>query len=76
MLNCLEIDEIIKIRDIVAQKAIHGNELSDDELESVAGGFMTACLILIGATVACSTALGALGVGGAWATNDLTKGKW
>lgn len=74
------VEEIVTIRDTVVQKLAAGDELSDEDLENVAGGLVTGILmgtVIVGLVgIIGGAAIGGGLTGVAWATNELTKGKW
>ena len=77
----LSVAEIVNVRELLLKQMDSGQELSEQELESVTGGAMaTICLILsasllIGAMVG-GAAVGAGTVGAAYIVNDKTNGAW
>ncbi len=81
----LPVEEIIKIKNMIVKKMDSGEELSDEELEDVAGGFLdfglsaVAIISIIGIAGLLAGGGAVLGgglAGGAWATDALTGGKW
>jgi len=77
----LSVAEIVKVRELLLKQTESGQELSEQELESVTGGAIaTICLILsasllIGAMVG-GAAVGAGTVGAAYIVNDKPNGAW
>lgn len=75
----LSVAEIIQIRDYLVAKAANGEELSEAELENVAGGF--ASILIIGPLMAIVIG-GAIGTSGAAVgvsaliVNNLNGGTW
>ena len=76
----LSVDEIVKIRELLLKRLETGEELSEEELESVNGGAVVTCVLLIAALFAGAliggAAVGAGVIGGAYIVNDKTSGGW
>lgn len=77
----LSVEEIVKVRELLLKQMDSGQELSEQELESVTGGEMvTICLILMGCLWAGALVGGVVAgagmVGGAYIVNDKTNGAW
>ena len=81
----LSVEEIIKIKNMIVKKMESGEELSEEELEGVAGGFLdfglsaVAIISIIGIAGLLAGGGAVIGggiAGGAWATDALTGGKW
>ena len=76
----LSVDEIVKIRELLLKRLETGEELSEEELESVNGGAVVTCVLLIAALFAGAliggAAVGAGIIGGAYIVNDKTSGGW
>jgi len=63
----LSVEEIIKVKDLMASKMASGEELSDEDLDNVAGGFF---LTLIASLIPAIIGLTAGGISAG------TQGKW
>ena len=76
----LSVDAIVKIRELLLKRLETGEELSEEELESVNGGAVVTCVLLIAALFAGAliggAAVGAGVIGGAYIVNDKTSGGW
>jgi hypothetical protein len=76
----LTIEEIVKVRELLLKRMETGEELSEEELESVNGGAVVTCVLLIAALFAGAliggAAVGAGIIGGAYIVNDKTSGGW
>ena len=76
----LSVDEIVKIRELLLKRLETGEELSEEEMESVSGGAVITSIIFISALFAGAliggAAVGAGIVGGAYIVNDKTSGGW
>ena len=76
----LSVDEIVKIRGLLLKRLETGEELSEEELESVSGGAVVTCVLLVAALFAGAliggAAVGAGIVGGAYIVNDKTSSGW
>lgn len=74
----LSTEDIMKIRDLLSKRLESGEELSDEELEGVAGGVVFECVVgglFVGALIIGLIA-GAGAVGGAYIVNSKTEGQW
>lgn len=76
----LSVEEIVKIRELLLKRIETGEELSEEEMESVSGGAVITGIILITALFAGAliggVAVGGGIVGGAYIVNDKTHGGW
>ena len=75
------IDEILKIRDLFEKQAngeLNVEELSEDDLEDVAGGIVICGLYIVLASVAAVSVVAASGAiaGGAALTHHYTRRRW
>ena len=74
----LSVDEIVKARELLLKRLETGAELSEEELEGVAGGVVFECVVgglFVGALIIGLIA-GAGAVGGAYIVNNKTGGQW
>ncbi len=73
----LSVEEIVKIRELLAKRLETGAELSDEELESVTGGSVTVAIVGLLILAGAATFTGAVSLGGiAYCTDYFTHGNW
>ena len=72
----VSIAEIVKLREMIIKKAENPDaELSDEDLEDVAGGCLLEAFLVAGLIIAGAMAVSGLAVG-AGVTHEKTNGRW